>query len=101
MCLVQGGHLLCDFNKYDYGPKSYWPESKDKKGKEVEVELVAPDRNCRCGIVGNYGLVPSELGIGYYCGHMIGDDMVGFLVILNPLKALCRLVTNLLMWIGK
>jgi hypothetical protein len=77
MCLVQGGYPLCDFNKYDYGPKSYWPKSKEKKGKEVEVELIPLDRNCRCDIAGNYGLVPSELGIGYYCGHMSGDDMVG------------------------
>jgi hypothetical protein len=70
MCLVQGGYPLCDFNEYDYGTKSYWPESKEKKGKEVEVELIPLDRNCRCGIAGNYGLVPSEMGIGYYCGNM-------------------------------
>jgi hypothetical protein len=57
---VQGGYPLCDFNEYDYGPKSYCPKSKDKKGKEVEVELVALDRNCRCGIAGNYGLVPGH-----------------------------------------
>jgi hypothetical protein len=45
MCLVQGGYPLCDFNEYDYGPKSYWPESNEKKGKEVEVELIPLDRN--------------------------------------------------------
>jgi hypothetical protein len=58
-------------------------ESKYKKGKEEKIELVAPYINCRCGIAWNYGLVPSELEIDYYCGHMIGDDMVGFFVMVN------------------
>jgi hypothetical protein len=39
------------------------------------VELVALDTNCRCGIAENYGLVPSELGIGYCCEHMI-EEMI-------------------------
>ena len=26
---------------------------------------------CECGVKSNYGLVPSELGIGHYCGHMV------------------------------
>lgn len=24
----------------------------------------------------NYGIVPSELGVGHYCGHMVDHDMV-------------------------
>ena len=79
---MQGGYPLCKFSEYDYGPKSYLPESTNKKGKE-KAEYVAPERKCRCGVAANYGLVPSELGICYYCGHMIGDDMVGFLVMVN------------------
>ena len=33
---------------------------------------------CECGVKSNYGLVPSELGIGYYCGHMVEYDEVGY-----------------------
>ncbi|CAO2047495.1 unnamed protein product [Urochloa humidicola] len=71
---TEGGYPLCDFSEYVYGPKSYWPEPVEKKAKE-KVRLTAPERNCHCGVVANYGLVPSELGIGSYCGHMVGDDL--------------------------
>ena len=33
---------------------------------------------CKCGIEAKYGLVPSELGVGYFCGHMVDYDEVGF-----------------------
>ncbi|CAO2197684.1 unnamed protein product [Urochloa humidicola] len=71
---TEGGYPLCDFSEYLYGPKSYWPEPVEEKGKE-KVQLIAPERKCLCGVVVNYGLVPSELGIGSYCGHMVGDDL--------------------------
>ncbi|CAN6216147.1 unnamed protein product [Urochloa humidicola] len=71
---TEGGYPLCDFSEYVYGPKSYWREPVEKKAKE-KVRLIAPERNCHCGVVANYGLVPSELGIGSYCGHMVGDDL--------------------------
>lgn len=29
---------------------------------------------CKCGVNAQYGLVPSELGIGYWCGHMVDYD---------------------------
>ena len=32
---------------------------------------------CKCGIEAKYGLVPSELGVGYFCGHMVDYDEVG------------------------
>jgi hypothetical protein len=81
MWLLQNGYPLCDFSEYDYGPKSYWPESYGKeKGKEKEVHIQAPERKCRCGVRANHGLVPSELGIGYYCGHMLGDELVSCLM---------------------
>jgi len=28
-------------------------------------------RNCPCGVLAKYGLVPSELGVGLYCGHTL------------------------------
>ena len=31
----------------------------------------APPIMCECGVKSNYGLVPSELEIGHYCGHMV------------------------------
>ncbi|CAN6162326.1 unnamed protein product [Urochloa humidicola] len=71
---TEGGYPLCDLSEYLYGPKSYWPEPVEEKGKE-KVRLIALERNCLCGVVANYGLVPSELGIGSYCGHMVGDDL--------------------------
>jgi hypothetical protein len=78
--LVQNGYPLCHFSEYDYGPKSYWLESYGKeKGKEKEEDFHAPERKCDCGVVASNGLVPSELGIGYYCGHMVGDDLVSFI----------------------
>ena len=33
---------------------------------------------CECGVKSNYGLVPSELGIGHYWGHMDEYDEVGY-----------------------
>ena len=32
---------------------------------------------CKCGIEAKYLLVPSELGVGYFCGHMVDYDEVG------------------------
>jgi hypothetical protein len=32
----------------------------------------------KCGVKANYDLVPSELGIVHYCGHMVGYDEVGY-----------------------
>jgi len=58
-----------------YGPKSYWPEPTEKE-KQDEVIMPSTEMKCRCGVLANYGLIPSELGIGYYCGHMLGDDFV-------------------------
>ncbi len=33
-------------------------------------------RQCPCGVPANYGLVPSELGVGLFCGHMVHGDVV-------------------------
>ena len=51
------------------------------KGKEKEEKSIiykAPPVKCDCGVKSNYGLVPSELGIGHYCGHMVEYDEVGY-----------------------
>jgi hypothetical protein len=32
---------------------------------------------CKCGIEAKFVLVPSKLGVGYFCGHMVDYDEVG------------------------
>jgi hypothetical protein len=34
---------------------------------------------CKCGIEAKYGLVPFELGVGYFCGHIVDYDDIYFL----------------------
>jgi hypothetical protein len=50
---------------------------KGKEKKSVGEELKFEPVLCKCGIEAKYGLVPSELGIGYFCGHMVDYDEVG------------------------
>lgn len=71
---MQNGYPLCDFSEYDFGPKSYWPDPVTEKEKKKVMRC--PDTMCHCGVKAMYGLVPSELGVGYYCGHMVGDALV-------------------------
>ena len=56
-----------------FGPKNQWPEEprKVKEKKKERVIYKAPPVMCECGVKSNYGLVPLELGIGHYCGHMV------------------------------
>ena len=71
--------MKCHFKKWLYGSKNQWPEplkAKEKKKKMIITE--APPVMCECGVKANYGLVPSELGIGYWCGHMVDYDEVGY-----------------------
>ena len=63
-----------------YGPKNQWPEepSKTKQKKKERLIYKAPPVKCECGVKFNYGLVPSELGIGHYYSHMVDYDEVGY-----------------------
>jgi hypothetical protein len=36
-------------------------------------------------VVAKYGLVPSELGVGYFCGHMVDYDEVGICFLLHKI----------------
>jgi hypothetical protein len=29
---------------------------------------------CQCGVQARQGVVPSELGYGYFCGNIVGED---------------------------
>ena len=52
------------------------PKAKEKKKERVISK--APPVMCECGVKANYGLVPSELEIGHWCGHMVDYDEVGY-----------------------
>ena len=52
--------------------------AKGKGKEEKKVIFKAPPVMCECGVKSNYGLVPSELGIGHHYGHMIDYDEVGY-----------------------
>jgi hypothetical protein len=34
----------------------------------------APDPLCQCGVPARQGVMTSELGYGYFCGNVVGDD---------------------------
>ena len=70
----------CRFKEWLYGPKNQWPEEppKTKKKKKERVIFKAPPVMCECGVKANYDLVPSELGVGHYCSHMVDYDEVGY-----------------------
>jgi hypothetical protein len=71
----------CRFKEWLYGSKNHWPEPPKAKKNEKKKERVifkAPPVMCECGVKANYDLVPSELGIGHYCGHMVDYDEVGY-----------------------
>jgi hypothetical protein len=38
----------------------------------------------KCGIEAKHGLVPSELDVGYFCGHMVDYDEVGIYLLFAP-----------------
>ena len=69
----------CRFKEWLYG-ENQWPEEppKEKEKKKERVIYKAPPVMRECGVKSNYGLVPSELGIGYWCGHMVDYDEVGY-----------------------
>ncbi|CAD6249661.1 unnamed protein product [Miscanthus lutarioriparius] len=70
------GFSSCDFEEYNYGPKSYWPSEYEfaefQAGIKPWPRTKMPDRKCKCGIKAREGVVPSELGYGYYCGNAYG-----------------------------
>ena len=71
--------MKCPFNEWLYGPKNQWSEPpKAKEKKKEKLIYKAPLVKCECGVKSNYGLVPLELGIGHYYGHMVDYDEVDY-----------------------
>jgi hypothetical protein len=50
---------------------------KGKEKNQWAEELKFDPVLYKCGNEAKYGLVPSELGVGYFCGHMVDYDEVG------------------------
>jgi hypothetical protein len=82
----------CRFREWLYGPKSHWPE--EKKKKKDRIITPAPPVKCKCGVEASYGLVPSELGVGYFCGHMVDYDEVSSCCFFNSVRTTICVLTN-------
>ena len=51
---------------------------RQRKRREKRLIYKTPPVMCEYGVKSNYSLIPLELGIGYYCGHMVDYDEVGY-----------------------
>jgi len=73
---LQRGFPSCDFEEYNYGPKSHWPSNYEFAEFEVGIKPWPCTKmlqcKCKCGIRAREGVVLSELGYGYYCGNAYG-----------------------------
>jgi hypothetical protein len=73
---LQRGFPSCDFEEYNYGPKSHWPSEyefvKFQAGIKPWPCTKMSDRKCKCGMKAREEVVPSELGYGYYYGNAYG-----------------------------
>jgi hypothetical protein len=76
MCLLgnKRGH---DFNELFYGPRNHWLDDL-----ELFLSLDSDDLPChhaliplcQCGVPARQGLVPSELGYGYFRCNIVSKD---------------------------
>ena len=89
---MQDGWPLCDFQEYIYSPKINWYYTEEQikefeSGKEKWPCERAPRPRCKCGILARRGVVPTELGYGWYCGNSFGlfwvNDIFPFYACLN------------------
>ncbi|KAF8666090.1 hypothetical protein HU200_053800 [Digitaria exilis] len=67
------GWPVCQFNEYVQGPRSVWPSDEEVRAYEVGQApwpcTKYPEKRCKCGILAERGVVPSELGYGWYYGN--------------------------------
>jgi hypothetical protein len=76
-CVLQGNKQGCNFNELVYGPRSHWPDDLELLMSLDSDDLpchYAPHPLCQCGVQARQGVVPSELGYGYFCGNIVGED---------------------------
>jgi hypothetical protein len=80
MCYVlQGNKRECDFSELIYGPMSHWLDNLQLLLSLDSDDLAchyAQDPLCQCGVPTRQGVVPSELGYGYFCGNIVDEDDV-------------------------
>ena len=57
-------------------------------------------RNCPCGVLAKYGLVPSELGVGLYCGHTVDRDIVSDILTICTTKYLYHVVARTIVFLS-
>jgi len=73
---LQRGFPSCDFEEYNYGPKSHWPSEYELAEFEADIKpwlgTKMLERKCNCRIKAQEGVVPSMLGYGYYSGNAYG-----------------------------
>jgi hypothetical protein len=62
------------------GQRQRQRQRKNEWAKELKFDPVL----CKCGIEAKYGLVPFELGVGYFCGHMVDYNEVGIYLLFAP-----------------
>ena len=68
---------MCEFDEYVQGPRSVWPTEEQVRdyetGKAPWPYKSSPPKKCKCGILATEGVVPSELGYGWYYGMSTGE----------------------------
>jgi hypothetical protein len=76
ICFLQREFPSCDFEEYNYGSKAHWPSEYEFVEFEAGIKpwpcTTILECKCKCGIKAYEGVVPSELGYGYYCGNAYG-----------------------------
>jgi hypothetical protein len=78
MCyILQGNKQRCDFNELIYGPRSHWPDDLQLLSSMDSDDLPChydPKPLCQCGVPTRQGVMPFELGYGYFCGNVVSKD---------------------------
>jgi hypothetical protein len=77
-------HKIClfhkrgrDFNELIYGPRSHWLDdlqlllSLDSDDLSCHYAL---EPLCQCDVPTRQGVMPFELGYGYFCDYVVGED---------------------------
>jgi hypothetical protein len=75
--VLQGNKRGCNFNELVYSPRSHWPDDLELLMSLDSDNLpchYAPHPLCQCAVHARQGVVLSELGYGYFCGNVVGED---------------------------
>jgi hypothetical protein len=76
-CVLPSNKRGCDFNELIYSPRSHCPDdleillSLDSDDLPCHYSL---DPLCQCGVPARQRVMPFELGYGFFCGNIDGED---------------------------